>query len=72
LLHALVTAADVQNRDGGVLLLSTLFGQFPFLRTLFADSAYAGPVFAAGIANVMPNLVAEIVRRRDNTNGFVV
>ena len=31
LLHALVTAADVQDRDGGVLLLSTLFGQFPFL-----------------------------------------
>src|SRR5512135_2452189 len=26
-LHALVTAADVQDRDGGVLLLSTLFGQ---------------------------------------------
>jgi hypothetical protein len=32
----------VQDRDGGVLLLSTLFGQFPFLRMLFADSAYAG------------------------------
>src|SRR5258707_7070210 len=42
-LHALVTAADVQDRDGGILLLSTLFGQFPFLRKLFADSAYAGP-----------------------------
>ena len=26
-LHALVTAADVQDRDGGVLLLSTLFGR---------------------------------------------
>jgi hypothetical protein len=46
LLHALVTAADVQDRDGGVLLLSTLFGQFTFLRKLFSDSAYAGPVFA--------------------------
>jgi hypothetical protein len=39
-LHALVTAADVQDRDGGVLLLCTLLGQFPFLRKLFADSAY--------------------------------
>ena len=28
-LHALVTAADVQDRDGGVLLLSTLFGRSP-------------------------------------------
>jgi hypothetical protein len=54
-LHGLVTAADVQDRDGGVLLLSTLFGQFPFLRMLFADSAYARPVFANGIADVMPN-----------------
>jgi transposase len=72
LLHALVTAADVQDCDGGVLLLSTLFGQFPFLRMLFADSAYAGPIFANGIADVMPNLVTEIVRRRDNAKGFVV
>ena len=53
-LHALVTAADVQDRDGGVLLLSTLFGQFPFLCKLFADSAYAGPVFADGIAMSCP------------------
>ena len=48
MLHALVTAADVQDRDGGVLLLRTLFGQFPFLRKLFADAAYAGPIFHAG------------------------
>jgi len=72
LLHALVTAADVQDRDGGVLLLSTLFGRFPFLRKLFADSAYAGPIFLDGIANVLPNLAVEIVRRRDNIKGFVV
>jgi hypothetical protein len=46
LLHAIVHAADVQDRDGGILLLATLFGQFPFLRKLFADSAYQGPIFA--------------------------
>ena len=72
LLHVLVTAADVQDRDGGVLLLSTLFGQFPFLRKLFADSAYAGPIFQDGVANVMPSLVIEIVKRRDGAKGFVV
>jgi hypothetical protein len=49
-----------------------LFGQFPFLCKLFANSACAGPVFANGIAHVMPNLVTEIVRRRDHTKGFVV
>ena len=30
-LHALVTAADVQDRDGGAWLMSTLFGRYPFL-----------------------------------------
>src|SRR4051812_43877800 len=39
LLHALVTSADIQDRDGGLFVLSTLFGQFPFLKKLFADSA---------------------------------
>jgi len=72
LLHALVTPADVQDRDGGLMVLSTLFGQFPFLKKLFADSAYAGPVFHEGLANAMPALVIEIVRRSDRTKGFVV
>ena len=59
-------------RDGGLMLLATLFGQFPFLKKLFADSAYAGPVFHDGLANIMPNLVTEIVRRSDRAKGFVV
>jgi transposase len=71
-LHALITSADVQDRAGGVLLLSTLFGQFPFLRKLFADSAYTGPVFRDGVAAVMPLLDIEIVRRSDAAKGFVV
>ena len=72
LLHALVTPADVQDRDGGLMLLATLFGQFPFLKKLFADTAYAGPVFHDGLANIMPNLVTEIVRRSDQAKGFVL
>jgi transposase len=47
-LHALVTGAGVQDRDGGVLLLRTLFGQFPFLRKLFADRAYFDKVTLTG------------------------
>src|SRR6202790_1338182 len=38
LLHAIVHPADIQDRDGGVLVMATLFGMFPFLKTLFADS----------------------------------
>jgi transposase len=72
LLHALVTSADVQDRDDGLMVLSTMFGQFPFLEKLFADSAYAGPLFHDGLASVMPGLVTAIVRRSDRAKGFVV
>src|ERR1700730_1213005 len=34
LLHAVVHPADIQDRDGGVLVLSTLFGLYPFLQKL--------------------------------------
>ena len=72
LLHALVTGAAVQDRDGGIMVLSTLFGQFPFLKKLFADSGYAGPVFHDALANTMPCLAIEIVRRSDQAKGFLV
>ena len=62
----------MQDRDGGVLLLSTLFGQFPFLCKLFTDSAYSGPVFHDAIGSIMPLLSIEIVKRSDNAKGFVV
>ena len=44
-LHAIVTAADIQDRDGGAMLLATLFGMFPFLLKLYADGGYQGPLF---------------------------
>ena len=46
-MHAIVHAADVQDRDGGVLLMATLFGAYPFLLKLYADSGYTGPTFLA-------------------------
>ena len=72
LLHALVTPADVQDRDGGLMVIATLFGQFPFLKKLFADTAYAGPLFQDGMAVAMPGLVTEIVRRSDLAKRFIV
>jgi transposase len=72
LLHAVVHPADVQDRDGGVLLLSTLFGMYPFLVKLFADAGYQGPQFATSVAEVLPDLSVEIVKRSDHANGFVV
>src|SRR5262249_50947026 len=37
LMHAIVHAADIQDRDGGMLLMATLFGLYPFLLKLYAD-----------------------------------
>ena len=50
LLHAIVTAADIQDRDGGAWLLGTLFGLYPFLLKLYADGGYQGPEFRAAQA----------------------
>jgi hypothetical protein len=36
--------------------MATLFGMFPFLKTLFADGGYQGPQFANALANVLPHL----------------
>src|ERR1700745_2885332 len=71
LLHAIVHSAGIQDRDGGILLQATLFGQFPFLETLFADSAYQGPIFANALVKILPGLETEIVRRSDHAKGFV-
>src|SRR5207344_272012 len=72
LLHAIVHPADIQDRDGGILLLATLFGMYPFLKTLFADGGYQGPQFATALAKVLPHLDVEIVKRSDRVSGFAV
>src|ERR1700730_3616156 len=49
LLHALVLSADIQDRDGGVLVMATLFGLHPFLLKLYADGGYQGPIFQSAV-----------------------
>jgi transposase len=72
LLIAIVHSAGIQDRDGGVLLFSTLFGRFPFLEKLFADNAYQGTIFATAIGAILPSLHIEIVKRSDRAKGFVI
>jgi transposase len=55
-----------------VLVLKTLFGRYPFLKKLFADGGYQGPVFAKGQKKAMPGLATEIVKRSDVAKGFEV
>ena len=72
LMHAIVHPADIQDRDGGVLLISTLFGLYPFLRKLFADGGYQGPIFEQGAGRLLTQMRVEIVKRSDAAKGFVV
>ena len=71
LLCAIIHAADMQDRDGGVLLMSTMFGLFPFLLKLYADSGYQGPKFQQALRLVCRQINVEIVKRSD-TGKFVV
>jgi transposase len=71
-MHALVHAADVQDRDGGVLVMATLFGLYPFLMKLYADGGYDAQGFRAGVKRVMAKLSIEIVKRPGGAKGFVV
>ena len=70
-MQAIVSSASVQDRDGGILGLSTLFGRFPYLEKVFADSAYQGPIFASALARILPQVKVEIVKRSDQAKGFV-
>jgi transposase len=72
LLHAIIHPADIQDRDGGILLLATLFGMYPFLKKLFADGGYQGSEFRNALAKILPHLETEIVKRSDQAKGFVV
>jgi transposase len=71
-MHALVHSVGVQDRDGGILVMVTLFGQFPFLKKLFADSGCQGPEFQAAMKRTLPSLEVEIVKRPDKAKGFIV
>ena len=69
-MHATVHSADVQDRHGGLLLLSTLLGR-PYLEKLFADGAYQGPIFADRLAKILSSVKIEIVKRSDQARAFV-
>jgi transposase len=68
---AAVHPADVQDRDGAPLVVKAIHNLFPWLRHLFADSAYAGDKLIKALAK-FGNWSIEIVRRTADTIGFEV
>jgi transposase len=71
-MHAIVHGADVQDRDGGVLVMATLFGLYPFLLKLYADGGYQGAAFQDALRTVLKRVNLEIVKRSDQARRFVV
>ena len=52
-------------------ILASIFGLFPFLLKLYADSGYTGPKFQQGMREVCRQISIEIVKRSDASK-FVV
>lgn len=65
LMQAIVHPAAIQDRDGGVLLMGALFGRYPSLLKLCADSGYQGPEFREGLKEVCRKVNVGILKRTD-------
>jgi len=71
MLTAVVHPANLQDRDGAVLVLDERTRRrFPFLETIFADSAYGGPKLAKAMAGAAWTI--EVVKRPKDQKGFEV
>jgi transposase len=71
LVHAVVHAADIQDRDGAPLVLADIRKSFPFLRHVFADGGYAGDKLKDAMAEI-GTWTIEIIKRSDTAKGFVL
>src|SRR5262244_257058 len=69
LVGAEVHPADIQDRDGAVLVIEAVHQLFPWLRCLFADSVYNGASLHQALAR-FGNWTVEIVKRAADAAGF--
>lgn len=68
---AAIHPADVQDRDGAPLVIEAIHDLFPWLRHLFADSAYSGDKLLKALAK-FGEWSIEIIKRMADTAGFEV
>ena len=65
----MVHPANLQDRDGAVLVLDAQTRRlFPFLETIFADSAYGGQMLRRAMAGTGWKI--EVVKRSADQKGF--
>jgi putative transposase len=70
LLAIIVTAANVQDRDGAKLLLGRLDGSAKKMRKIWVDGGYRGVLLEWVKMNF--RFILEVILRSDNQNGFVI
>jgi transposase len=70
LVVVIVTAASVQDRDGGKRLLDRLRTAMPSIAHIFADGGYAGRLVPW--ARTVAGIVVEVVRKPADQHGFSV
>ncbi len=66
----MVTAASVQDRDGGRQLIWRLRGAFPGVRLVWADGGYAGKLVTW--AGAVLGVAVDIVNKPKGQRGFEV
>ena len=71
LVGLVVHEANIQDRDGAVLVLQSIRRFYPFLRHVFADGGYAGDKLKQA-RNGKGNWTIEGIRRCDKQKGFKV
>ena len=67
----IVHSAGMQDRDGAALVLDKIRQRFPWLELVWADAGYNARQVKDAVAR-LPGLWLEIVKRSDDTKGFVV
>jgi transposase len=66
-----VHTADIQDRDGAIVLIQAVAKDYPKLLHFFADSAYAGEYLRKALEG-LGAWYFEIIRRSDKVTGFIV
>ena len=70
LLAIAVTPADIQDQDGGILLVQHLVRLCPWIETVVVDGGYKSRFIAAVQSGL--NRVVEVVKRSELAKGFVL
>lgn len=70
LLIVVVHAANIQDRDGAMLVLGKAKGKFPRLQLIWADGGYTGKLI--DWVKQFCGWMLEIIKRNDDIKGFRV